>query len=79
MTFGRNNKKERIGIQMIWRCYREAAWKNKKTRTSTAVKRHYSQKHYKIFSGAVKFYVFGRIEEYGKRENISRADFCKGR
>lgn len=49
----------------------------RRTRTSTAVKRRYNEKHYKRFSADVKIELYDRLEAYRKDESISRAEFLQ--
>ena len=51
--------------------------RKRKTTTSTAVKQRYNSRHYKKFTMEVKFELFDRIEEYRKKENLSRAEFLQ--
>lgn len=49
----------------------------RRTRTSTAVKRRYNEKHYKRFAADVKIELYARLEAYRKDEGISRAEFLQ--
>ena len=49
----------------------------KKPRTSSAVKRRYTAKHYKKFTAEIKFELFDRVEGYREKEGISRAEFLQ--
>lgn len=47
----------------------------RKTHTSSAVKNRYNAKNYKNFRAAIKPELYGRIDEYLKKEGISRPEF----
>ena len=47
----------------------------RKTHTSSAVKRRYNEKNYKNFRAAIKPELYDRIDEYIKKEGISRPEF----
>ncbi len=49
----------------------------RRTRTSTAVKRRYNEKHYKRFYADVKIELYDRLEAYRTDEGISRAEFLQ--
>ena len=51
--------------------------KKRKTRTSTAVKRRYNDKHYKKFQADIKNETFERITEYIEKNQISKAKFLE--
>ena len=48
---------------------------NRKTHTSSAVKNRYNAKNYKNFRAAIKPGLYDRIDEYIKKEGISRPEF----
>lgn len=47
----------------------------RKTRTSTAVKRRYNEKHYKRFQADIKFELFDKITAYTEAHQISKSEF----
>lgn len=49
----------------------------RKTRTSTAVKRKYNEKHYKKFQADIKNDLHDRITAYTEKEQISKAVFLQ--
>ena len=49
----------------------------RRTRTSTAVKRRYNEKHYKRFYADVKIELYDRLEAYRTGEGISRSEFLQ--
>ena len=51
--------------------------KKRKTRTSTAVKRRYNDKHYKKFQADIKNETFELITEYIEKNQISKAKFLE--
>ena len=51
--------------------------KKRKTRTSTAVKRRYNDKHYKKFQADIKNETFELITKYIEKNQISKAKFLE--
>ena len=49
----------------------------RKTRTSTAVKRRYNEKHYKKFQADIKTELHERITAYTAKEGISKPEFLE--
>ena len=49
----------------------------RRTRTSTAVKRRYNEKHYKRFYADVKIELYDRLQAYRTHECISRTQFLQ--
>lgn len=47
----------------------------RKTKTSTAVKRRYNEKHYKKFQADIKTELHQQITDYTTKENISKSEF----
>lgn len=47
----------------------------RKTKTSTAVKRRYNEKHYKKFQADIKTELHDRIAAYTEKQQISKAEF----
>ncbi len=49
----------------------------RKTRTSSAVKNRYNQKHYKVFRASLKPELYNEIEEYKKNMSLSNPQFLQ--
>lgn len=49
----------------------------RKTRTSSAVKNRYNQKHYKVFRASVKPELYEKIEDYKNKNNLSNPKFLE--
>lgn len=47
----------------------------RKTRTSSAVKNRYNQKHYKVFRASIKPDLYQEIEELKAEHNLSNPKF----
>ena len=49
----------------------------RKTRTSSAVKNRYNQKHYTVFRASVKPELYAKIEDYKKQNGLSNPKFLE--
>ena len=49
----------------------------RKTRTSTAVKRRYNEKHYKKFQAYIKIELHEKIIAYTSKKGISKSEFLQ--
>lgn len=47
----------------------------RKTKTSSAVKNRYNQKHYKVFRASLKPELYEKIENYKKDNSLSNPQF----
>ena len=49
----------------------------RKTKTSSAVKNKYNQKHYKVFRASLKHDIYDEVEEYKRNHNLSNPQFIQ--